>query len=328
MDGSSTLWLTTSAGIRLPIKAAGVLLGRSPHCDVVLTASTASRVQAIVFAGVGGACLSVLGRGKTTVNGEAIEHDCDLAPGDRIELPGLTASIISDAGDLSANRTWLVRGPGGLFGVVRSPFLVGAGNDTDLRLLDGPIHLLSFHVDESDRPELEVEACSPIRVGDEELAIGGRAALGSGSSIVTECGVFEIVEGAAVGQAPTQRDLPAAAGPRRVQLEFLARGGRLTFEWHGCRREVYLPERRCDLVAALLQPPSPFVAGDFVPDDVLLPRVWPNRAMTRVDLNTVLHRARQDLARAAADAGALLARAEGGNATRFVITRDADITIV
>lgn len=328
MDAGHTMWLTTSAGIRLPIKPAGVLLGRSPHCDVVLTESTASRVQAIVFASTGGACLSVLGRGKTTVNGENVDHDRDLAPGDRIELPGLSASIERDVGDLSANRTWLVRGPGGLFGVVRSPFLVGSGNDTDLRLLDGPIRVLSFHVDESDRSELEVEAWAPIRVGDVELATGGRAPIDSGSVIVTEAGVFEIVEGAAMGQAPTHRELPGATGPRKVQLEFLARGGRLTFEWHGCRREVYLPERRCDLIAALLQPPAPFIAGDFVPDEVLLPRVWPGRTMTRVDLNTVLHRARQDLSRAAGDAAALLVRAEGGNATRFAINRDADITIV
>jgi hypothetical protein len=112
-----------------------------------------------------------------------------------------------------------------------------------------------------------------------------------------------------------------------VRLAFLARGGRLTFDWRGCPRDVYLPERRCDLVAALLQPPAPFAAGDFVPDDVLLPMVWPGRVMSRVDLNTVLHRARQDLARAVVDGGALLARAEGGNATRFVLARDADILV-
>jgi hypothetical protein len=317
------MWLTTAAGIRLPITPAGVLLGRSPHCDVVLTEGTASRVQAIVFAGVDGPCVSVLGKGTTAVNGESIEHDRELASGDRLSVPGLELIIGVEHGGEHAVTPWLVRGPGGLFGVVRSPFVVGAGAGADLRTHDGPDRLLRFFVDDG----LAVEALASIRVDGCDVNAGESVALAAGGEIVTELGVFQIVSGGEMGQAPTLRELSPYAGPRRVKLAFLARGGRLTFDWHGCSRDVYLPERRCDLIAALLRPPSPFVGGDFVPDDVLLPRVWPGRVMSRVDLNTVLHRARQDLARAVADGGTLLARAEGGNATRFVVARDADISI-
>lgn len=133
MELSRTVWLSTSAGIRLPIKAAGVLLGRSPHCDVVLGDATTSRVQLIVFAGVEGPSLSVLGKAPTSVNGEAVTHDRELRPGDRIDVPGLTVTIeVEDAATDEARPTWLVRGPGGMFGVVRSPFLVGAGSDAIL----------------------------------------------------------------------------------------------------------------------------------------------------------------------------------------------------
>lgn len=318
------MWLSTSEGIRLPITPSGVLLGRSPHCDVVLTQSTASRVQAIVFAGVDGASISLLGKGTTSVNGEVIHDDRELVAGDRIGVPGLELVIAADEADERPVTPWLVRGPGGLFGVVRSPFVVGSAPGADLHTVGGPEHLLRFVVDED---RLEVEALAAVRVSGRELSAGERARVAAGNDIVTELGVFQIVSGGDLGQAPTVREVSPYAGPRQVRLAFLARGGRLTFDWHGCSRDVYLPERRCDLIAALLRPPAPFTAGDFVPDEVLLPRVWPGKVMSRVDLNTVLHRARQDLSRAVADGGALLARAEGGNATRFVLAEDADITI-
>ena len=97
--------------------------------------------------------------------------------------------------------------------------------------------------------------------------------------------------------------------------------------WRGLHRTVYLPERRCDLVATLLQPPPPFAPGEFVSDEVILPRIWPGRSMTRVDLNVLIHRARHDLVRAELDGAALLDRAEGGNATRFRIARGARISV-
>ena len=106
-------------------------------------------------------------------------------------------------------------------------------------------------------------------------------------------------------------------------IEFLPRGGRLHATIGGHLVTVYLSEKRCDLIAALLRPPTPLVAGEFIPDDVLLPRLWPGRTMTRVDLNTLVHRTRQDLAPLGIDPGELLARAPGGGATRFTLAPGA-----
>jgi DNA-binding winged helix-turn-helix (wHTH) protein len=91
---------------------------------------------------------------------------------------------------------------------------------------------------------------------------------------------------------------------------------------------VYLPERRCDLVALLVSPPSPHVAGQLVPDDLVIARLWPGQSRTRADLNTVIHRVRADLLRGELDGARLVERAEGGGATRFDADAATRVTIV
>jgi predicted component of type VI protein secretion system len=145
----------------LAIKPTGLLVGRSPDCDVVLTKSDASRMQAIVFMGADGPCLSVLGKGPTTVNGEPVVHERNLAGGDRIELPGLVLEVLVEPEQAAAPRvSWLLRGPSGLFGVVRTPFTVGSAIGADLRLEGGPAVALRFHLAD----QLHVEAIAAIEI--------------------------------------------------------------------------------------------------------------------------------------------------------------------
>src|SRR5262249_53669932 len=87
-------WLVAPEGTRVAINPAGVLVGRSPRCDVVLTKPDASRMQAIILMGAGGPCLSVLGKGPTAINGAPVVGERDLAGGDRIELPGLVLEVL------------------------------------------------------------------------------------------------------------------------------------------------------------------------------------------------------------------------------------------
>lgn len=318
-------WLVAEDGARLAIRPAGILIGRAPHCDIVLTASDASRVHAIVFAGPEGPCLSVLGKGPTSVNGEPVAHDRELASGDRIAVPGRVLDVVAELSvAVAPASSWVLRGPSGLFGVVRTPFTVGTSPDADVRLDDGPAEALRFHL--ADR--LHVEAVVAITIDGAARAPGELDELGPGAVVGCAGRVFEVIAGGALGQGSTASG-PADPddAPTEVRLEFLARGGRLTVRWRGLDRSLYLPERRCDLVATLLRPPAPFAPGEYVPDDVLLPRIWPGRAMTRVDLNVLLHRARHDLVRAALDGAALLNRAEGGNATRFRMARQARVVV-
>ncbi len=316
-------WLRVAGGAQLQIKPSGLLIGRAPHCDAVLTDPNASRVQAIVFAGPSGPTLTVLGKGATTVNGEPVQHERDLVAGDRLELPGAVFEVGYDAVEAAPGpSSWVVRGPGGLFGVVSSPFTVGSGARADLRLAHLPPALLRFHLASG----LHVEPLAPLTIGGVAASPGELHAVGPGTVIESEGGRFEVVVGGTLGQDSTATE-PGEDAASVVSLEFLARGGRLNVTWRGHERVAYLPEKRCDLVACLLRPPAPYRPGDFIPDDVALPRIWPGRTMSRVELNVLIHRARHDLVRAELDGGVLLERAGGGNATRFAVARDARVVV-
>lgn len=309
----------------MAIKPAGLLVGRSPRCDVVLTQPDASRIQAIVLMGADGPCVSVLGKGPTAVNGEPVVRERNLAKGDRIELPGLVLEVLVEPEQAAAPRVaWLLRGPSGLFGVVRTPFTVGSAADADLRLAGGPAVALRFHLAD----QLHVEAVAEIEIDGVACERGAVEMLRAGAVVLHASGRFEVISASPLSLEVTD-SAPTSLGnePSEVHLEFLTRGGQLTVGHGGIQRTVYLPERRCDLVAALLKPPPPFTPGEFVPDEVILPRIWPGRSMTRVDLNVLIHRARHDLVRAEINGAAILDRAEGGNATRFRVARDAQIAV-
>lgn len=312
-------------GTRLAIKPMGLLVGRSPQCDVVLTKPDASRMQAIVLMGADGPCLTVLGKGPIAVNGEPVLHERNLAGGDRIELPGLVLEVLVEPEQAMAPRvSWLLRGPSGLFGVVRTPFTVGSAAEADLRLEGGPAVALRFHLAD----QLHVEAVAAIEIDGVPCEPGTIEMIRPGAVVCHASGRFEVISASPLSLDATD-SVPDSLGdePSEVRLEFLTRGGRLTLGHGGVERAVYLPERRCDLVATLLKPPPPFAPGDFVPDEVILPRIWPGRSMSRVDLNVLIHRARHDLVRAEINGAAILDRAEGGNATRFRVARDAQVTV-
>jgi hypothetical protein len=316
-------WLEGPSGVRLPIKPSGLVIGRAAHCDLVADDPAISRAQAIVFAGPSGPALTVLGRAPTYVDDVPVEHGCELGDGARVVVPGLSMRVVYVAAAAPPPTTWVVRGPGGLFGVVRSPFTVGGAGGSDL-IVDGwPPEVFRFHVTE----RLHLEACVDLTVDGVEQAAGEVIALDPGSTVRHGDVGFEIVTGGSLGQDTTLGTVEVTDLPTEVGLQFLARGGRLTALWRGRSFTVYLPERRCDLIAALLQPPAPFVAGEFVPDDVLLPRIWPGKAMTRVDLNVLLRRARLDLVRADLDGPNLLVRSDGGTATCFRLAPSARVRV-
>ena len=116
-------------------------------------------------------------------------------------------------------------------------------------------------------------------------------------------------------------------GVRKAHLEFLPRGGRLHLTIDGEVHSVYLTDRRCDLIAVLLQPPEPFAAGELVEDQHILTRVWGKKRVDRTHLNVLLHRVRKDLHRIGLDGAALIERSEGGGATRFVLAEGATVLL-
>lgn len=322
----TTWWLALDGDKRIAITAGGLVFGRAAHCDLVSTDPAVSRDQAIVVAGAGRPSLIVLGRGRTRVAGEDVEHERELAAGDVIELPGLRATVVAEDEPVPATTTsWVVHSrTGGLFGVARSPFVIGGSATADLRMDGWPAEVLRLVI--VDR--LHVHAVEPIEVDGRALAVGDVEALVTGSMIAYRDEVLEVIAGGALGADTTSPRTGEPVGAEAVRLEYLPRGGRLTVRVGGQERTVYLAEKRCDLIALLVRPPAPYAAGQLIPDDAVLPRVWPGKTMARVDLNVLLHRTRHDLIRAGLDGPLLLPRADGGNATRFLLVPGARVELV
>jgi hypothetical protein len=330
---SDVIWWLEGRGARRRVSPAGLLIGRSTDCDLILDDSRSSRKQALIHAEGGRLKLLVLGRGQTRVGDAVVDKERELAPGDVIALPGMELRVGVDQveGELVApDCGWLIRAAGGAtFGVVRSPFMVGSGAGVDLDIDGLPERAFELVLD---RGRLNLIARAPTTVDDRELESGMRVELNHGSEVL--CGDINLAIAAVAGGAAaatlsaTIASLAAARpGVRKAVLQFLPRGGRLTLAISGKEHSVYLPDRRCDLVATLLKPPDGSRAGGFVDDQTVIARVWPNRAMTRSDLNVLVHRVRKSLATAGLDGAALLERARGGGGTRLVVADDAEIGI-
>lgn len=314
-------WLASPTGSRIPIRSEGVVIGRGARCDVVVDEPEVSRTQAIVYAGEHGPTIAVLGKGPTAINGREVSGDHDLVAGDQLAIASRTFAITGEVEAAAPASAWMLRDPHGqLVGVTRTPFTIGGGTHVDLRVDGWPDVVMKLHLTE----RLHVEAQEPIRLQGNELARGDVEVVAVGAELVYAGAAFRLVAGGVSQQAATAQ---RRGGPDRVTLEFLARGGRLTVGWGERESCAYLPERRCELLALLLQPPAPHAAGEFVGDEIVIARLWPGHARTRVDLNVVIHRARADLVRAGLDA-TLIERSEGGNATRVAIEATTRVAIV
>ena len=106
------------------------------------------------------------------------------------------------------------------------------------------------------------------------------------------------------------------------------RGGRVVLSTAEGERAVFLADKRLDLVIALLRPPAGFQPGDFIPDDVVRPIVWPrNPGVTRPEINVLIGRCRRDLVEAGLAGARLLQRAPGGGGTRFALAPGAVVVV-
>lgn len=295
----------------------GLLIGRDPSCDVVVSDPSISRRHALVRTSTEGVELVPLGRLPVQHNGKPCERAELVSDGDRIEVGDITLTFrveLPRPGQSSGGYR-LVAGRSS-FGIAHTPFVVGGG-DTDDLILDGwPPGALRFHLAQGElsvevtqgtatknRAEIEADTLEPLEVGD-QLGYAGMT--------------FEIAKGD--GAAHTTIAAPVAALPSRVSIEMLPRGGRVVFTMPDGDRAVYLADRRLDLIAALVRPPAGYAPGDFIPDDVLRPIVWPrNPNVIRSEINVHITRCRKDLIAAGLAGPRLLQRSPTGGATRLAL---------
>ena len=329
VDPTSLWWLRSGDGVAKRVTASGLLIGRSPRCDVVIRSPNSSRRQALVYLDQSGPRLSVMGRGTVTVDDAEVEVDVQLPEGATVAVGDLTLKIVREAvsTDASAHTVWVLEGPdGGLFSFSHSPFQVGGSADDDLRVAQWPDHALKFHASES---TLDVEPLGAIEVDGTPSDAGTVVRLNRGSRVTLDGLSVRIVTGGEFGDGSTVSLEPDnVPGARSARLEFLPRGGRLHVRIGGPdEHSVYLTDRRCDFIAVLLQPPPPLVPGDFVADEHLWARVWGKQPSGKKTLHVLLHRLRKDLDRVGLAGAALLERAEGGGATRFRLRDGARVTL-
>lgn len=269
-----------------------------------------------------------LGSQVLRVNGSGADAELELSEGDKIELPEATFEITRQAGgrpDTAAgSAVWVLEGPaGGLFGMAHSPFLVGGSAEDDLHVANWPEAALCFRTVEGG---LEVEASVSVDVGGTVVGAGESHRVRRGQTLSIGGSTVKVVTGGELASGSTA-SLERSDRVTKARLEFLPRGGRLHLTLAGEIFSVYLTDRRCDLVAVLLQPPEPFTAGQAIEDAHVLSRVWGKKQVDRTHLNVLLHRVRKDLSRIGLDGPALIQRSEGGGATRFVLSSDAEVAL-
>lgn len=304
----------------------GLLIGRKQDCDLVSDDPSVSRRHALVRLTSEGAEVVPLGRGPVELNGKKLDKPAALADGDELCVPGLVLEIAIDAQrpDKNASASWrLERARGGAFGLVHSPFVIGGDDSDDLIVKRWPAHALRFHVAQGEL-YLEATAAKVTRNGA-ELEVGAMEQLAVGDEVGFRKESFT------VRQAP--RDATTAVAslddlPGQVSIEILPRGGRLVLWTAEGERAVFLADKRLDLVIALLRPPAGFAPGDFIPDEVVRPIVWPrNPGVTRPEINVLISRCRRDLVEAGLAGARLLQRSPGGGGTRFALAPGAVVTV-
>lgn len=317
MDGSRYRCSVISPdGVSRRVGGQGLLIGRDPACDIVVTDPAISRRHALIRTSTDGVELVPLGRLLVGHNGRPCERAVPLADSDRIEVAELvfTVKIELPAPGRTQVGYRLVRGRSS-FALSHTPFVAGGGGTDDLILERWPAGALRFHLAQN---ELFIEVVTGVATKNGEPIEGDMlAALGVGDVVGYGGDTFEIAGG---HRAHTTVVGTTDALPSRVVVEMLPRGGRVVFSLPSGDRTVYLADRRLGLITALVRPPAGYAPGEFIPDDVLRPIVWPsNPNVIRSEINVHITRCRKDLLAAGLAGPRLLQRSPGGGATRLAL---------
>lgn len=308
---------------QIPLRSTSLLLGRSPDCDVVVPDPLVSRHHALVRLGPDGVELVQLGRTPLEVNGAPVAAVSALVPGDCLAIGGRRFRLVElDAPEAPTEPVWALTRDGTVqHPLRRNPFCVGGDPSNDLCLRAWPAHALTLT---RVQHGLALEAHAPGVTVDHPLEVGEVVTVPPGARIAWGGDVLLVL---ALAHDLQQATAPVLAPtlPLRAALRFLAKGGELTLGFAQGDCTAWLADRRCDLVAALLRPPAPYAPGEAVPDELLLPRVWPGAFLGRTELNTLVFRARKDLVKASLDGGALIERRAGS--VRFVLAPHATVRV-
>ena len=321
--------LSVAGGPSKRVGANGIIIGRHKDCDIVSGDPEISRRHALVRLTQNGAEIIPLGRTPIEVNGKPRDRIHELADGDTLVMPGLTLAVEirinrMDPDAPAALRLERVRG--GSFGIVHSPFVLGGADTDDLIIKRWPPSAVRLHLAQH---ELFVEVMSgKAQRNNDEIEPGALEPLAVNDTLTYRKERFIVRSAGALAEATTNvagvHDLP-----RRVEIEMLPRGGRVVVTIGDGERAVYLADRQLDFVLALLRPPAPLVGGDFIPDDVVRPIVWPrNPGVGRPEINVLISRCRRAFVEVGLAGPRLLVRATGGGGTKFALAAGCEVILL
>ncbi len=323
MESRYRCTLTTRDGAARRVDVLGVVIGREQDCDIVVDDPAVSRRHALVRVDAEGAELVALGRLSPMLNGKPVDRHHRLADGDLLEISSLVLTVHLNSEQPTNTPTFHLLIRDASYGVRHSPFHIGGGLDDDV-ILDGwPERAITLHV-----ADLEMF----VEPSVEAVTRNGQPLVHAGDLEPVEAGDVLGCHGTTIKIGATQHAHTTVTGqtlPFKVVVEMLPRGGRVVFSMPSGEHCVYLADRRLDLIAALLRPPKDFAPGDFIPDDVLRPQVWPgNPNVIRSDINVHITRCRRDLVAAGVPGPRLLQRSPGGGATRLALAPGCEVIFV
>lgn len=311
-------WLSLPDGARVPVRG-GMLIGRHAECDVVIEDEHVSRHHAQLRLTADGLEIVPLGRNPVVVDRE--EHASAVIAADGATLAIGSVELRVGRGNADVDPPWLfIRGAVSV-GMRRTPFVIGGGDD-DLVVPSWPPAVARFYrANGALFAEVELDG---VTVNGKPLAPGALAQISDEDQI--SFGDDPVIARRSA-PAPTPETLPITPLPDRVQLTMLPRGARLVLTFDSGQRTLIVAERRLELLAALLRPPSPYHPGAYIPDAELVRRVWARSDRADAsDLTVLVHRLRRDLIKAGMNGVALIAREAGGAGTRFSVRPDTIIT--
>ncbi len=311
-------WIRDAAGVRTPLTAKGVLIGRSSACTVVIDEPSISRHHVLLLLANEAALVLPLGRKPVLLRGEPCAVATTASHGDALTV-GRT-QFHFELGREPAPSPWLLSIGGVRYPISKPVFTLGGDATDDLVVSAWPARTCTLHAVNAGQG-LVLELSEPCKV-DGAISQGEAFAMRRGARISRDGVEVEIVEAPASVETYDDATLPS-----EVVLEFVPDGALLRLQLSG-EFTVYLPQKRADLVAALLKPPSGIVAGEWVDDEVLARRIWGSQAATRNQVNVLIHRTRCSLTEAGLNGPALIERAPGGGATRFRVASARRVTVL
>ncbi|MFT4978297.1 MAG: pSer/pThr/pTyr-binding forkhead associated (FHA) protein [Myxococcota bacterium] len=305
-------WLSCEALGSLRVGAAGLLIGRSADCDLVLPDPRTSRHHALVREGLSGPLLIPLGRNPTLVNHARISQVMPLQSGDQLQFPGVILEVHLQARSRPSGRTWLaVRERGTVMAPIRRTMLVGGGEQDDMILPGWPDSALRLDI--AGR-SLIATLRLPATIDDIKHSEGAVVQLTSGNMISFGGERLRLLMQRDHAQSTmiVQEDLDTPVSELRF-ASLPVKGGRLQLRLDEREVTVELSDLRARLVEALAR-----AGGDYIRDAELIPIIYPPpQRRTGRDLTLLLHRLRTVLVRVGIDPYRLIERE--GDRTRLII---------